>query len=142
MIRIIVFFFCLFLFSGVLGQEEELEEEMISFIHYEVFPVFSKECEGLIIENCTNEKIKEFSEGFTFEINDTLDLDYTCYVGFMVETDGSVSSIEIKRSNGSNEFNKRVVEYFKTLPKFYKPAYLFNKPIKISYTVPLFYTFY
>jgi protein TonB len=61
----------------------------------------------------------------------------TVYVGFVVEKDGSISHIEVKRGI-SEECDAEAVRAIKAMPKW-KPGMQRNKPVRVYYTLPIRY---
>ena len=57
------------------------------------------------------------------------------FVSFIVEKDGSVSNVDVKRGigGGSDEAAVRVI---KALPKW-KPGKMKGKPVRVSYMMPI-----
>ena len=63
-------------------------------------------------------------------------------VGFVVNEDGSVSDVSIKRSSGAPNdkraalFDNEALRVIRLLPKF-KPGMKDNKPVRVAYVVPV-----
>jgi hypothetical protein len=142
MIRVIVFLLCFSVSIDLLAQEKDIEKEVFIGGIREIMPIIEESCDNSNLDltnNCTIENLQKFIASFEFETTDTIAFKYKCYVGFVVEANCSISSIEMKRSNGKKEFNEQVLAYFDYLPEFYKPGYMLGKPIATSYVVPLTY---
>jgi TonB family protein len=64
-----------------------------------------------------------------------LGVEGTVYVGFVVEKDGSLSRITVKRGIGSG-CNEEAVRIIKTLPNW-KPGFVKGKAVRTAYTLPI-----
>jgi periplasmic protein TonB len=62
----------------------------------------------------------------------------TVYVGFVVEKDGSISNVTVKRgiANGGGGCNDEAVRVVKMMPKW-KPGKQQGKAVKVNYTLPV-----
>lgn len=55
---------------------------------------------------------------------------------FVIDTDGSVTEVSVKKTSGDNDFDKAAVDYVKTMPKW-KPGFQDGKPVRVEYVLPL-----
>ena len=60
----------------------------------------------------------------------------TVYVGFIVETDGSLTDIEVKRGIGGG-CNQEAVRVAELMQGHWNPATYDGKPVRYAYTIPL-----
>lgn len=59
------------------------------------------------------------------------------WIHFIIEKDGSVTNVEVARSSGSVSIDKEAVRTISTLPQMSRPAHIEDKPVRMSYTVPI-----
>ena len=104
-------------------------------IHEEVFI-------GIIVQ-----QQPEFEGGFTALykfISDNLRYpDQNCvvgtvYVGFIIDTDGNVKNVEVKRGlKGLPQYDEEAVRVIKLTNGKWKPGLLKGKPVETRYTMPI-----
>lgn len=102
--------------------------------------------ERLIIKLNELDKLAEFPGGmekFYEKVIAKLDASELSFTGFtqihasfIIEKDGSMSGIVVD-SNLDSELNKEIVEGLKSIKAKWLPATLDNKPIRISYSLPI-----
>jgi Gram-negative bacterial TonB protein C-terminal len=68
--------------------------------------------------------------------SDSTGTDETIYVGFVVETDGSISDVTIKRGLG-NAANEEAVRVVKLMSGHWKCAIQNGKPVSVRFTLPI-----
>lgn len=61
-----------------------------------------------------------------------------CFVGFVVETDGSISDITIKKSAGDEALDKEAMRVVSTMPKW-KPGTQGGEAVRVQFTLPISY---
>ncbi|MBQ2540314.1 MAG: energy transducer TonB [Paludibacteraceae bacterium] len=57
---------------------------------------------------------------------------------FIVETDGSITDVEVVRSSGDEQLDKEAVRLMRFMPKW-SPAKISGKPVRAVYYVPVHY---
>jgi periplasmic protein TonB len=67
--------------------------------------------------------------------SDSSGIEGTIYVGFIVETDGTLSNISIKR--GKACLNEEAVRVVKLMSGKWKCGYQNGKPVRVAYTIPI-----
>lgn len=60
----------------------------------------------------------------------------TLYIGFVIDTDGSVTDVKILRSSTNLSLDKTGMEAIKGMPKW-KPGRQDGKEVKVGYTIPI-----
>jgi len=78
-----------------------------------------------------NEKLTSYLKKNLKEIND---LDKKVAVFFIVEKDGSISDVEIKR--GTSKYDKKIKEVFSKMPNW-NPGIYYGKPVRVRTRIPL-----
>ena len=62
----------------------------------------------------------------------------TVYVGFIIDTDGNVKNVEIKRGlKGLPQYDEEAVRVIKLTNGKWKPGLLKGKPVETRYTMPI-----
>ena len=61
-----------------------------------------------------------------------------CFVSFVVETDGSISDITIKKSAGDEALDKEAMRVVSTMPKW-KPGTQGGETVRVQFTLPISY---
>lgn len=60
----------------------------------------------------------------------------TSYVGFVINTDGSIQDVDIVKSSGDPYLNGEAIRIVKSMPKWY-PGKQGGKPVRVRYTLPI-----
>ena len=58
------------------------------------------------------------------------------YVDFVIEKDGSISSVKIQRGVHP-KVDAEAIRMVKSMPDMHAPAYVDGKPVRMSYTLPI-----
>ncbi len=94
-------------------------------------------------EECSKQKMLEYIyKNVRYpETARKLGIEGVCVVQFVVEKDGSVAEIELKRDigGGCGEESKRVVESFQTMPEKWTPGKQKGKAVRVQYVLPIRY---
>ena len=62
----------------------------------------------------------------------------TVYVGFIIDTDGNVKNVEVKRGlKGLPQYDEEAVRVIKLTNGKWKPGLLKGKPVETRYTMPI-----
>ena len=65
--------------------------------------------------------------------------EYRVFVQFVVAEDGSITNVELKKSEPSKkDLNEEAIRVVKAMPKW-KPGTVDGKPVKVRYTLPVTY---
>lgn len=128
--------------TEIFEQPEEVIEEPGIFAIVEDMPIFPG-CEGkgnkAEIEQCTQNEIFSFiSQNVKFPpMAKDAGIQGTVYVGFVVNTKGEVTKINVMRGvSGGKSLDKAALDAVAKLPRF-KPGKQRGKPVQVSYTVPV-----
>jgi hypothetical protein len=99
---------------------------------------------GIIV--CMVESMPEFKGGVSamFKFissnlhfkSDSTAIDGTIYVGFVIEMDGQLTDVKIKRGLSTAQ-NEEVVRVVKMMPGMWTHGYQDGKPVRVSFTLPI-----
>lgn len=121
-------------------EEEEETDEVFNFMVVENKPIFPG-CEDEATEDgkfqCFNRNIMlHIKKHFEFpELARQMEIQGKVYVNFVIEKDGSVSSVQIARGV-DKLIDDEAIRVIKKLPKFI-PAKQRGRPVRMQYTVPI-----
>lgn len=59
------------------------------------------------------------------------------WIEFIIEKDGEVSNVAVKRSSGVQSIDDEGIRVMKLLPKMKSPAYVDDHPVRMYYLVPI-----
>lgn len=104
-------------------------ENMPKFINCE----YMLEAEGFI---CTKKYILNYAKKIEFPKGKNIEKEYAVFVRFIVNKKGYVKNVEILNEE-PNDLNKIVKAHIKKMPKFAKPGFQDNKPVKVQYVIPV-----
>jgi TonB family protein len=108
--------------------EAPREEEVLSFASE--MPVYPGGTDGMM---------KDLNANLVYpEMEKDNGIQGTVYVGFIVEKDGSITNVQVKRGvNGGPGLSKAAEQAVKKLKKFETPAKNNGKPVRYQYTLPV-----
>lgn len=121
--------------------EVEVEAEVLDPQEIELYPV-AVGCEHLDNE----EAYQCLTRSFQMHVVDNFEfpsdareagLGGRVWVNFIIEKDGSVSTVEVVRSSGVASIDAEAVRVMKLLPDLAAPALVNGEPQRMSYTFPI-----
>jgi len=128
--QIFVILFSMFLFAGVSGNAQTKdtvtnEEKIFNIV--EVKPEFPGGQDSL--DNFLRDNLKYPREAIE------VGLEGTVFVRFVVEKDGSITNVEVRRSV-HRLLDEEAVRVTKLMP-IWKPGTQIGKPVRVSFTLPI-----
>ncbi len=109
--------------------EKRIDEKEI-FISSEIMPEFTGGVSAMMRYFATHIKYPEAAK----EAN----IQGIVYVSFVVDPDGSVSNVKIRRGIGGG-CDKEAIRVVKNMPKW-KPGIQAGRPVRVSFTIPVKFT--
>ena len=141
--RLFIFIGILVFSSGLFAQNEPLSKDIDTTVYYEVDkkPVFSG-CEDLEIEweivDCFGQSMREHVANHFSYPQDAQDngIQGLVIVKLIVNTDGSVSDLEIVRSVYPS-IDEEALRVMSLLPRMHQPAIKGGEPVRMSFNMPI-----
>ncbi|MFT4644861.1 MAG: hypothetical protein ACI8ZX_001268 [Planctomycetota bacterium] len=102
-------------------------ERMPKFINCE----YMLEADGFL---CTQKYILQYAQKFELPKDKTLSTDYAVLMKFIVNKKGYVKEVEILNKE-PNKLNALAIAHIKKMPKFARPGFQDDKPVKVQYVI-------